>query len=381
MELPLTPSARPRRASRRSSGGAYGTPPYGAEALTGRALLRAGDAYGTSLLTGRASLRDGGAGTSLLIRRLQDEPPYGTERRLCGRRLRDEPPYGPEALTGRASLRTEALTGRAPLRDELLRGGTHARASLRTNLLYGPEALTGGPETLTGQASLREAEAYGTEALGRASLRAGGGGAYGTSPTGRSADYGRRLRDELLRDDPPYGTEAGALAGLAGLLRRLRDEPAEAEAYGTEALTGRASLRDGLLTGRRRLRLRDEPPYGTSLLARRHSRTNRTGRGEPPYTGRRRRLTEHGTEALGRASLRAGGGDAYGTSLHGRRLRDEPPYARDASLRAEALIRDEPYTGRRRLRGGGAYGTSLLTERASCAEALMDEPHYERNLL
>ena len=86
------------------AGGAYtehGTPPYGAEALTGRALLRAGDAYGTSLytgrrqrLTGRASLRDGGVGTSLLAL---------TGRSDYGRRLRDEPPYGREALTGRAS--------------------------------------------------------------------------------------------------------------------------------------------------------------------------------------------------------------------------------------------------------------------------------------
>ena len=53
------------------------------------------------------------------------------------------------------------------------------------------------PLSNTPNIQVREAEAYGTEVLGRAS--------------GRSADYGRRLRDELLRDDPPYGTEAEAL--------------------------------------------------------------------------------------------------------------------------------------------------------------------------
>ena len=136
---------------------------------------------------------------------------------------------------------------------------------------------------LTGRASLRDGAPTLREALaGRASLRAGGGGAYGTSPTGRSADYGRRLRDELLRDDPPCGAEAGALAGLAGLLRRLRDEPAEAEAYGTEALTGRASLPAGGAYGTSLLT--DGGAYGTSLLT-------------------------------GRASLRGG--------THGRTLRDE----------------------------------------------------------
>ena len=89
--------------------------------------------------------------------------------------------------------------------------------------------------------------------------------------------------------------------------------------------------------------------------------------GEPPYMGRRRR------EALGRASLRAGGGDAYGTSLHG----GPETLTGQASLRG---LRDGGAVGRASLRagGGGAYGTSLLTERASCAEALMDEPHYER---
>ena len=131
MELPLTPSARPRRASRRSSGGAYGTSP-----ITGRRRLRG------------ASLRDGGGGaygTSLLTGRSAD----------YGRRLRDEPPYGPEALTGRASLRTEALTGRASLYTgrPSLRGGTQGRASSpsRAGSAYGTSLLT---EALTGRASL-----------------------------------------------------------------------------------------------------------------------------------------------------------------------------------------------------------------------------------
>ena len=298
-------------------------------------------------------MRDGGAGTSLL-----------TGRRR--RRLRDEPPYG----------------------TSLLRGGTHGRASLRTNLLYGPEALTGRLLNAYGTGRRRwrdkppyepEAEAYGTEALGRASLRAGGGGAYGTSLltgrasctealmdeppyerifftgrrrlrdaslmltgragdaglwdggagtsllaggggaygmslTGRSADYGRRLRDELLRDDPAYGTEAEALAGLASLYT---------SAYGTSPITGRrrlrgggglrdtgrASLRDSLLTGRRHLRHESfEPPYGTSLLARRHSRTNLLTKRRRFFTGRRRlRDASLRAEALtGRASLQDG---------------------------------------------------------------------------
>ena len=123
------------------------------EALTGRLLtgrkrlrdapLRAGDAYGTSLftrrrrkVTGRACLQDGGTGrllTGQRRRRLRDEPPYAD----LGRRLRDEPPYGPEALTGRASLRTEALTGRASLYTgrPSLRGGTHGREALEARPL------------------------------------------------------------------------------------------------------------------------------------------------------------------------------------------------------------------------------------------------------
>ena len=215
----------------------------------------------------------------------------------------DEPHYEPIFFTGRRRLRDASLmltgTGRRPLRDKLP---------------YEPEA-----------------EAYGTEALGRASLWAGGGGAYGTSLlTGRSADYGKRLRDELLRDDVPSLRDGGGGACGTGLLRRLRDEPAEAEAYGTrdeppygtppygpEALTARASF---------------EPPYGTSLLARRHSRTNLRTKRRRFFTGRRR--------------------------------------LRDASLRAEALTGRALYTGRRRLPDeppygpeAEAYGTSLLTGR------------------
>ena len=141
MELPLTPSARPRaglaavfgrrlRDASLRGGGAYRDEPYR-------------DAYGTSLLTGRASCAEA----------LMDEPPYERifftgRRRLRDASLtggRDEPLYGPETLTGQACLRagggglrdggagTSLLTGRRRrrLRDEpphtsLLRGGTQS---------------------------------------------------------------------------------------------------------------------------------------------------------------------------------------------------------------------------------------------------------------
>ena len=174
MELPLTPSAPPRPAPRRSSGAfagggykgpygpcaslratAYGTP-------LGRALLRAGDAYATSLLTGR---------------RRWDEPPYGPEAEaLTGRaslrdgplitapRLRDERLHGPEALTGRASLRTVLRWDEPPLAEALtdlltLTGRVPHGASLRRRLRderpYGPEALT-GPASLPDHPLLRD---------------------------------------------------------------------------------------------------------------------------------------------------------------------------------------------------------------------------------
>ena len=343
MELPLTPSARPRRAPRRSSGGtvlanggaslraggAYGTPPYGAEALTGRALLRAGDAYGTSLLTGRASLRDGGAGTGRRRRRLRDEPPYGTER-FIGRRLRDEPPYG-------RSLQDEPPYGTSLLARR------HSQTSLLTNGgAAESEALTGRALYITGRRRLRDEPPYAPEAE-----------AYGTSLlTGRRR---RRLRDE------PYGTEHRLREALIYTGRRRLGASLlmDGGAYGTSLLTGRASLRGGTqtslltnkaLTRRASLRaggggLRDEPPYGTEALGRASLRA-------------------------GRASLRDGAlitGGAYGTSLLGRRrLRDEPPYGR-------RRLRDEPPYGTtlreclltltgRVPHGTGAYGTSLLTE-------------------
>ena len=307
MELPLTPSARPRRAPRRSSGAP-------------------GAGERRRFFTGRRRLRD----ASLRVLQDQPEPPYGTSL-LTGRRRWDEPPYGPgplrdeppcaEALTdelpytnGTSPSRaggaygtspykdaygTSVLTGRRRLRDEPLYR-PELRASIRdgplprdpgglrrrygTSLLAGPTAFTGrpitgrncfltyGPEALTGRATGRrcwDEPRYGTdaEALARlASLH--NGGTDGTSLlTGR-----RRLRDE-----PVYGTEgpdepelptslwdapftAGGLwdervRGAQGRLltgrRRLRDEPPggpEAEAYGTS-----------LFTGRRRW---DEPPYG-----------------------------------------------------------------------------------------------------------------------
>ena len=129
--------------------------------LTGRAPVRTEDTYGTSLFTRRrrASLRDGGAGR-LLPGQRRDEPPYAD----YGRRLRDEPPYpmgyGPEALTGRASLRTEwadppcaealtdepphphgleALTGRASLRRRFTgRASLRYRPKLRASIRDGP---------------------------------------------------------------------------------------------------------------------------------------------------------------------------------------------------------------------------------------------------
>ena len=269
-----------------------------------------------------------------------DEPPYERIFFTGRRRLRD----ASLMLTGRAgdAYGTSLLTGGGGLRDggartSLLTGRRRRRlrASLRDGAL-----ITGG--------------AYGTSFYGTTLLtRDGGGGACGTS----------LLVHKRLRDEPYYG-------------------PAEAEAYGTEALTGRASLRDGLLTGRRRLRdeppygrrrLRDEPPYGTSLLARRQ-------------TSLRTEALLYGPEALTGRLLT--GGSAYGTSANtGRRrlrdgraslrdeppcteaLTDEPPYERrrfftcrrrlrDASLRAEAL------TGRALIRRArDAYGTSLLTGR------------------
>ena len=183
MELPLTPSARPRRASRRSSGGAYGTPPYEAEALTGRALLR-------------------------------DEPPYGTSL-LTGRRRWDEPPYGPEA---------GALTGRDSLLDRsLIAGGA-----------YGTSLLT-GRRRLRDESLLTDGGAYGTSPLtGRASCAEA---LMDEPPYERIFFTGpRRLRRRRLRDKPPYTGGGGLRDGGPGksLLtgrrrRRLRDEPYRTE--------------------------------------------------------------------------------------------------------------------------------------------------------
>ena len=293
MELPLTPSARPRRAPRRFSGAPVAEAP---EALTGRLLpgrrrlrdepyitgrrrLRDEPPYGTEAL-GRASLRAGGRGaygTSLLTGRSAE----------YGRRLRDEPPYGPEALTGRASLRTEALSG--PLRDE-----PPCAEALTDELPY----TNGTSPSWAGGAS-------GTSPYG---------GAYGTSVlTGR-----RRLRDEpLYRPELRASKRDGPLPRDPGGLRRRYGTSLLAgphRFYGTTHYTGRNCF----LTDRRRLQ------------------------NEPPYTGRRRLRDEP----------RAGG--AYGTSLlTGRRCWDEPRYGTDA----EALA------GLASLHNGGADGTSLLTGR------------------
>eukprot|EP00439_Symbiodinium_sp_Y106_P084395 s155_g25.t1 len=214
----------------------------------------------------------------------------------------DEPHYEPIFFTGRRRLRDASLmltgTGRRPLRDKLP---------------YEPEA-----------------EAYGTEALGRASLWAGGGGAYGTSLlTGRSADYGKRLRDELLRDDVPSLRDGGGGGGLRDTGRAsLRDASLRTGgAYGTSLL--RASLRDEPPCAEA---LTDEPPYETeALLYGPEALTGRLLTGGSAYGT----SPKYGPETLtGRASLRAGGGG----------LRDEPPYGTEAlgraSLRAGALLPD-----------------------------------------
>ena len=216
MELPLTPSARPRRAPRRSSGGP-------------------GAGERRRFFTGR--------------KRLRDEPPYETE--ALGRAfLRDEPPYGPEALTGR--LRTEALSG--PLRDEPPCA----------------EALTDELPYTNGTSPSRAGGAYGTSpyggAYGTSVLRAGG--AYGTSPfTGRNYDGGLRRRYGTSLLAGPTAFTGRPITGRNCFLtdrRGLQNEPP----YGPEALTGRA-------TGRRRLR--DEPPYRTDRAGTASLRDGRGG--------------------------------------------------------------------------------------------------------
>ncbi|CAE7904663.1 unnamed protein product, partial [Symbiodinium microadriaticum] len=195
---------------------------------------------------------------------------------------------------------------------------------------------------------------------------------------------------------------------------RLRDEsPYGTRNYGTEALTGRASLRDGTeaLTGRasyRRRDLRDEPPsgtealtgpaslrdggaYGTTLLTglvlRDDGTEELTGRLD---TGRRRlrdasiRDSNYGTEGAygtsflyGTEARRASwdsfitDGGAYGTSLlmglliaRRRDLRDEPPFRDGGAYGTSLLTR----------RDGGAYGTSFLRDGGS--EALTGRTAY-----
>ena len=449
MELPLTPSARPRRAPRRSSGAPVAEAP---EALTGR------------LLPGRRRLRDEPYITGR--RRLRDEPPYGTSL-LTGRRRWDEPPYGPEAeaLTGRASLRdgvlntggaygTSLLTGRRRLRDEPPYGRRRFRDPYGTSLLalrhsrtsfltltgrvpHGPEALPGRAltEALTGRASLRAGGAYGTSLFtGRNYEPPNGTAPYRATPAGSEGVTGpASLRDPTAFTGRPIILDE--IASLQRRRRRLRDEPRAGGAYGTSLLTGRrcwdeprygtdaealaglASLHNGgadgtsLLTGRRgpftegpdgpelptslRPRLRPEA-YGTS-----GSEALRGGSLRGGLTGRASGRAGGGglrDAALGRAFLRAGAliaGGACGTSLlTGRRRLRGTGLARrhsQTSLRTEAhfygpealtgrlltgrkRLRDEPHYGggglrdgtealggSLRARGGGAYGTSLLT--------------------
>ena len=345
------------------TGGAYKT-----SLLTGRRRLRD---HAPAALTGRASLQDGGAGTSLVTGRtdaegvaglasLHNGGTDGTSLLTGRRRLRDEPVYGTEGPDG-PELPTSFCKCNAPftgggLWDERVRG---AQGRLLTGWRRLRDEPPDGPE----------AEAYGTSPSGRA-LRTGGG--YGTSLlTGRRRLRGtslllarrhsqtslrteallcgrRRLRDASLRGGSAYGTlRAGDAYGTSLFTRRRR------------RLTGRASLRDGgagrLLTGKKRRRLRDQPPcadYGRRL------------RDEPPY----------GPEALtGRASLRTevltslliyvrGGTHRRASSL------SPAPGAYGTSLLTEAL------TGRASLRAGGAYGTSLFTGRNY--EPLYGTPPY-----
>ena len=165
--------------------------------------------YGTLIIAGRASIRDS----------------YNNGRR---RDLRDEPRYGTEALTGRVSSRTRnygtgALAGRASLRDSSLRGGgITGRASLGDGSASGTSFVVTGLVT-TGRKRLRDEPPYGTLII-----------------TGR-----RRLRDELLTGRRRSGTSLLWDSLITGR-RRLRDEPPYGTLnYGTEGLTGRASLRDG----------------------------------------------------------------------------------------------------------------------------------------
>ena len=147
---------------------------------------------------------------------------------------------------------------------------------------YGPEALTG--RLLTGRRRLRDEPSY----------------AYGTSLL-----TGRRRWDE-----PPYGPEAAALTGRAS----LRDGVLiTGGAYGTSLLTGRRRLRDEPPYGRKRFR-----PYGTSLLARRHSRTSFL-----TLTGR----VPHGPEALTVTSLYTGRPLTARPRRAPKALRDQPPFA------------------------------------------------------
>ena len=165
---------------------------------------------------------------------------------------------------------------------------------------------------------------------------------------GRALYTGRRR----LRDKPPLTGRASLrhepLARRHSWTSLLTNESSlrAGGAYGTplmltgrpETLAGQASLRAGggglrdggagtsLLTGRRRRRLRDEPPYGTSLL--RGGTHGRASYERIFFTGRRRlrdasSLNAYGT---GRRPLRDKPPYEPEAEAYGRRLRDEPPY-------------------------------------------------------
>ena len=164
MELPLTPSARPRRAPRRSGPRGGGTEAllYGAEALTGRRR----EPLATHLARGFAVPWDADfetvealPGTRVTGRRLDFALGCGV---LIPTSLRQRWVFSDHAqvcydvdLSSPDGLRASLQDGRAG--TSLLTGRRQGRASLRDGALI--------TEALTGRASLRAGGAYGTSLL------------------------------------------------------------------------------------------------------------------------------------------------------------------------------------------------------------------------
>ena len=225
-------------------------------------------------------------------------------------------------------------------------GTTAAEASS----LYTARPLTARPRRAP--KALRDQPPCGTNRSYGTTLEPRAGGAYGTSLL-----TGRRCWDE-----PRYGTDAEALAGLASLHNGGAD--------GTSLLTGRRGPftegPDGPeLPTSLRPRLRPEA-YGTS-----GSEALRGGSLRGGLAGRASGRAGGGglrDAALGRAFLRAGAliaGGAYGTSLlTGRRRLRGTGLARrhsQTSLRTEALFYGrEALTGRASLQAGIASLSARL---------------------